>query len=86
MRWGQSRPVVETHEAPYSRARQQHLWQPVLLISRSAAHLVSNSCGFAAAVLRRLRHPAIVEFKGVGAMRSGSADSMRRSMFLVQVC
>lgn len=38
------------------------------------------------AVLRKLRHPAIVEFKGVGAMNAGSAEEMRRSMFLVQVC
>jgi hypothetical protein len=37
-------------------------------------------------VLRRLRHPSIVEFKGVGAMRNDSAEAMRRSMFLVQVC
>ncbi len=36
------------------------------------------------AVLRQLRHPAIVEFKGVGAMRNESAEAMRRSMFLVQ--
>ncbi len=36
-------------------------------------------------VLRKLRHPAIVEFKGVGAMHAGSAQEMRRSMFLVQV-
>ena len=37
------------------------------------------------AVLRQLRHPAIVEFKGVGAMHIESAEAMRRSMFLVQV-
>ena len=38
-----------------------------------------------ATVLRRLRHPFIVEFKGVGAMHNDSAAAMRRSMFLVQV-
>ena len=36
-------------------------------------------------MLRRLRHPFIVEFKGVGAMHNDSAAAMRRSMFLVQV-
>ena len=37
------------------------------------------------AVLRQLRHPKIVEFKGVGAFHMESHTAMRRSMFLVQV-
>jgi len=36
-------------------------------------------------VLRQLRHPKIVEFKGVGAFHMESHSAMRRSMFLVQV-
>ena len=56
---------------------------PCLVVSKPL------SCGtgvrYWCAVLRKLRHPAIVEFKGVGAMHAGSAQGMRRSMFLVQV-
>jgi hypothetical protein len=36
-------------------------------------------------VLRRLKHPHIVEFIGVGALHSETAEAMRRSIFLVQV-
>ena len=42
-------------------------------------------CVARAAVLRQLRHPNIVEFKGVGALHMENATAMRRSMFLVQV-
>lgn len=37
-------------------------------------------------VCRRLEQENIVEFQGVGAMQLASAEQMRNSMFLVQVC
>ncbi len=54
----------------------------LLAFGRHSSRLQTIAC---IAVLRRLRHPAIVEFKGVGAMHTSSATAIRRSWFLVQV-
>jgi serine/threonine protein kinase len=35
-------------------------------------------------VLRRLSHPCIVEFRGVGSLRTNTPDALRLGMYLVQ--